>query len=312
MSRADFVEMTTTAIAGTLGNGAVTCIAVSGLPTFTNAFGSPARCIDYVIEDTAGLRFEKGYGTISANVLTRTNVHETWDGTTYATAAPTPLQFGTSPTSGNIRIRIAPTSDQFMPVSPAICPVTGDDLGAYLLNATTPASNNGTNDEFDPSNDYYMPYLNLVRGAISGIMVKCLNSNAGAGIKLSLYEVDTDGYPGPRIVTFNTIPLTASGTLTDTATGTWSPAGAIRIGVGWFYLGSVKNDTTAKVRCTNQNPMIGGPTIRQGGYGFPCCIYKPNELGYTTGLPTGTPGKTGYTTTYASNVGIAAGLRITN
>src|ERR1700722_10414815 len=112
MSRADFISMTTSGIAGTNGNGAVTMSQITSpvnMPTFTQVFGSGTRVIDYTIIDSVGGNWEKGFGSVSGNVLTRLVVHETYNGTTYVSAGASALAFGSAATPRKNNTPPAPT-----------------------------------------------------------------------------------------------------------------------------------------------------------------------------------------------------------
>ena len=74
MRSADYVEETTTSIAGTSGDGAVTLTAVTSKPRLSTVFGTQATTIRYVIEDTSSKKFEQGLGSVSSNVLTRRDI----------------------------------------------------------------------------------------------------------------------------------------------------------------------------------------------------------------------------------------------
>ena len=108
MRAANFIEETTTSIAGTNGDGAVTLSQITSRPRFSTVLGTQNTTVRYVIEDTVIFKYESGIGHVSSNVLTRTKPQVTWDGTTYTDVGTTALQFGSSPTSGNIRVRMAP------------------------------------------------------------------------------------------------------------------------------------------------------------------------------------------------------------
>jgi hypothetical protein len=297
MSRADFIQMTTASIAGTGGNGAVTMSQVTtpvNSPTFTQVFGASARLVDYTIIDSVAGKWEKGYGAVAANVLTRSTIHETYDGTTWNNTSATALAFGASPNAGNVVIRLAPTADAFMPVPPAINRTIGSDgfLG-YQLSAHTTAFGGQSSNPLSASVEYYAPFLLLVRGKVDGVCISITSAGTlGNSVKLGLYEVGTDGLPGPPITLFNAIPVASTGLITDTTAATWSVnAGPLRLTPGWYYLGLMTNDTSFRFECDSGSAqqIAYNPTGRQGGYGFGTGLSKAAQNSYATGLPSSTP-----------------------
>ncbi|HVJ54882.1 MAG TPA: hypothetical protein VM689_20650 [Aliidongia sp.] len=325
MSRADFISMTASAIAGTGGNGAVTLVQVTApvnVPTFSQAFGSSARMVDYTIIDGVAGKWEKGFGSVAGNVLTRSSIHETYDGATYLSGNPSALAFGSTPTVGNIVIRLAPTSDFALPVPSAIQRTVGSDsfLG-YQLSGAIATDNNGSNAALSTGIEYYFPYLNLIRGKIDAVLIGIGSVGAAnAGAKLGIYEVGPDGLPGPCITLANALPLTATGPAVDATPASWGVnAGPIRLTPGWFYIGAMVNDATAQLQMfqgISGRALIYPPTGRVNGYGFGTSVRKTAQNSYATGLPTGVPSQTGGTYVLGNmNDGLgmlAVGLRINN
>jgi hypothetical protein len=303
MSRGDFIEETTTSIAGTSGDGAVTLTQITGLPRFSTVFGTGTRLVDYVIEDTVALKFEKGYGSVASNVLTRTTVHETWNGTTYDDTAPTALQFGSSPTSGNIRVRMAPTGDTFAPIIPAIQTTIGSDTykGYQFSGHCQCNSNPSSSGALGTTNEIYTPFECITRGQVDGFALEVKTAGTGGnGIKAALYECGTNGLPGPCITQFNAIALGSTGFKTDTTPGTWAVnAGPLRISPGWFFIGVMTNDSAVAIANYGGNSWPRQtPLQRADGYGWGTTVSKTAENTYATGMPTGTP-----TGTYTLNSG---------
>ena len=323
MSRADFISMTTSGIAGTNGNGAVTMSQITSpvnMPTFTQVFGSGTRVIDYTIIDSVGGNWEKGFGSVSGNVLTRLVVHETYNGTTYVSAGASALAFGSTPAAGNITIRLAPTVDAFDPITPAIQTTIGSDTyQGYQFTAHYMADGNpGQSGNFATATEYYFPFKSIVRGAVGAVAAQVQTAGASGGsVKLALYEVGQDGLPGPCITQFNTIAVTATGFIVDSAPSSWAVnAGPIRLSPGWFYIGMMTNDTTWLVGAFSGQEVIDyPPTGRNGGYGFGTVLQKTAQNSYAAGLPTGTPSQSGgaYSTKNRAQIGVPAFLlRITN
>lgn len=312
MSRANWIEETTTSIAGTLGDGAVTLTAITGKPRFSSVFGTGARTINYVIEKVSTNSFEEGVGVVSGNVLTRTRPRATWNGTTYDETSPSPLQFGSAPTSGDVLIRIAPLANDFMPAPRGVQNTLGTDAGwiysaHYQQNGST-----GTQATLSTGQEYYAPYLCPIAGHVDGFAYTVAVVGT-TGIKAGLYEVGPDGLPGPNITRFNAISNTSTGLRTDVTPGTWAGnAGPLRVGVDWFYIGWMTNDGSHAYGGWNRSGThsIGFPPLgRFGGYGFGLVIQKTAENSYATGMPSGTP--TGTYSTVSSGAPAIA-LRVVN
>ena len=291
MSRLDFIQATATSIASS-GSGAVTMSDLTGLPGFTDAFGSNPRNVDYVIIDTTNNYYEKGYGVVSAMVLTRSNVHETWNGTTFSTAN-TAFAFSASPSAGQIKVYLAPTADAFIPAPSAIQTTYGSDTyKGFQLSAHINTDNGGSSgDALSTSKEYYVPYLNIIRGQVGGIGFHI--STAGTtGIKSALYEVGPNGMPGNCITQFNAIPDTSTVWATDTTPATWAVnAGPLKLSPGWFYVGFMVNDSAVALKYFSPSfaQQAYPPLGRISAYGFGQYAYKTAQNSYATGMPTGTP-----------------------
>lgn len=292
MSRASWVQETTTSIAGTSGNAAVTLTAVTNTPRFSDAFGTGSRMVNYTIYKASNGYREEGVGVVSGNVLTRTKPRVTWNGTTYDDTGPAALQFGATPTSGDVVIRMSPVAHEFLPAPRAIQTSIGTDPG-WIWSAHHGAFGTpGNLFTFATGTEYYTPWLSPMAGYVDGFGIG-LDLAGSTGIKGGLYEVGVDGLPGPNIARFNEIINTSTGLRTDTTSGTWAGnPGPLRIGIEWFYIGFVCGDSTCRVsgfgRETGQT-ISYPPTGRQGGYGFGCMMSKTAENSYATGMPSGTP-----------------------
>lgn len=287
MRSANFVEETTTSIAGSGGNGAITLSAVTGRPRFSTVFGTQATTIRYVIEDTATGKFETGVGVVSANVLTRTRPQVTWDGATYSDAAPAPIAFGSAPASGNIRVRMAATAEAQGVTMPGrnttvygsgswqFFPVTGSHqhtpgfLGGGFIGADV---------------ERYSAYRLDAPGRLTGVQSYCNAAAAGAVMKWGLYSCGRDGLPGQKIVDFNPISLATTGFKTDTAVASWVPSGPVWLVPGWYYIGFICNSEVAKLGGATNDYAQGatplGPLLQ---YGYANVIMKPGS--FADGLP---------------------------
>lgn len=234
--RADYVEETTTSIAGTSGDGAVTLTQITGLPRFSTVLGTSARVVEYIIEDTVNLYFEKGYGSVSSNVLTRTQPRVTWNGTTYDDTSPSALQFGSSPTSGNIRIRMGALSDSFESAVMTYTSFSGGfDLGLICGDITGGAPNSGG---FGLNSENWFPYLWRGVNPIDQFAVTAPVSNTGRSVKWALAEVTSSSLPGRILIQFGAISYNTSGVKT-VSSSSFTPSGDIKLPIGHYYMGFV-------------------------------------------------------------------------
>lgn len=290
MRSGNFVEETTTSIAGTNGNGAVTMTAVTGKPRFSTVLGSQATTVRYVIERVTDGAFEVGIGSVSSNVLTRTRPQITWDGTsTYDDSTPSPIAFGSTPTSGDVLIRMAATAEAMAPVIPGFNQTVTSGLDStwreYPIANHARQSNGGTtSDALTANREYYGCYRLDTAGLLTGIQYDVTGAVASSNIKVALYPCASNGLPGQKIVDFVTTATATTGVKTDTATGSWSPAGPVWLTPGWYYIGYITNGAITlrgldfRTYGTSRTPI--GWT---GGYGDGNMIYIAGN--YTTGLP---------------------------
>lgn len=288
MRAADYVEETTTSIAGTSGDGAVTLTAITNVPRFSTVFGTQATTIRYVIEDTVNKKFEQGIGYVSSNVLTRTRPQVTWDGSTWDDSTPAALQFGSSPTSGNIKIRMAALAESLAPVISGVnSSISGDaNWRDYPINNASFHGSAGTGSALTADREYYALYRLDAAGLLNGAQFNCTGAVASSNLKWALYPMGHDGLPGKKIVDFVTTSTAATGYKTDTATASWSPAGPVWLNAGWYYIGYISGHA---ITIEGASSAIGSgilkrtPLGRQGGYGMGNSIYVAGS--YTTGLP---------------------------
>lgn len=284
MRSADFVEMTTTSIAAS-GAGAVTCTQIANTPTFTIALGSAAATIRYVIEDTVNKKWEVGIGSVAANVLTRTRPQVTWDGTTLDDSTPTALTFTGSPTSGDIKIRLAPTAESSPASMPALQTViTGDSTwGSYPWSRIEYQGGNGATLTLTADRECYLAYHLPHAGLLTGAQFKVDTAVASSNLKWALYAIGYDGMPGQKIVDFVTTATTTTGVKTDTATGSWTPAQPVWLTPGWYSIGFISGHAIG-IACGGSDSIIQmSPWGRKDAYGYPSYIYVAGS--YSTGLP---------------------------
>jgi hypothetical protein len=289
MSSANFIEETTTSIAGTSGNGAVTLTQVTGKPRFSSAYGTAARVVRYVVEDTANHYYEAGIGSVASNVLTRTSPQVTWNGTTYNQAsAATPLAFGSAPTAGNILVRIAATAESIGIVMPGRnSTISGDaDYRDYPISAHIASANGGgAGQNTTAGTEYYSMYRLENGGALSGFQLPVNGVTGTANVKAALYDIGANGLPKQKIVDFNTFVVTTSGSKTDTAVSTWTPVGPLWLNPGWYAIGIISDNSTLYIQNSGGGSNIVGPSPlgRANVYGYGTTIYVAGN--YTTGLP---------------------------
>lgn len=296
MRSANWVQETTTSIAGTSGDGAVTLTAIANTPRFSSAFGTQATTVRYVITKTSTGEREAGIGSVSSNVLTRTRPQVTWTGSAWDESTPSPLQFGATPTSGDVLVSIAPLAESQGVVIPGMNQtVTGDaNWRDYPITNNANWNNSGaTTDALTIGREYYTGYELRSSGLLTGMQFEVNTAAAGASLKRALYPIGHDGMPGAKMLDFTTTSVASTGIKTDTAfTPVWLTAGLYAIG---FIC-----DGAPALRGFSSTLMTGGRTAfgRHGGYGWGNTVYIAGN--YATGLPTN-PSLSGGTMISASN-----------
>jgi hypothetical protein len=241
--RADFIRMTS----ATGGTGALTCSAQTGYPAISEAF-TGTRLVDYTIAEytssakTQLSKAEAGVGSYvtSTEVLTRTKILSTWDGTTYlpnpgSATAPTALNFGT--TSANVDIMVAPTSMSGVLGLPFTFEATtsvSDGLGSPPLNF----SSSGSTPTITSGHAIYWPILLAHTSPISQFTLRTTGTLTGGAPTFdhAIYEVGSNGKPGKRLINFT--QLTAIGT-TNTNYTSAAIATPVMLQPGWYYAGGL-------------------------------------------------------------------------
>lgn len=281
MRSANYVEETTTSIAGTSGDGAITLTAITSTPRFSTVFGTQATTIRYVIEDTVLKKFETGIGSVSANVLTRTRPQVTWDGTTYDDSTPTALQFGAAPASGNVKIRLSATAESQGTTRPAFQNlVAGDSTwDAYPVSATQNTNNATYFGIMTAGTEYYSMYKLEQAGLLTGRRFQVSATGAGS-IKAALYPMNHLGLPGQKIVDFVTTSVSTSGVKTDSATGSWAPATGIMLTPGYYFIGQISDVAPSLLR-GQASAFVS--LSKKGVYGYSDTLSIAGN--YATGLP---------------------------
>ena len=284
MRAADYVEMTTTSIAGTSGDGAVTCTAITNVPTFTIVFGSGAVQVRYVIEDTVNKKFEQGIGSVASNVLTRTKPQVTWDGTTWSDQGPTALQFGSTPTTGNVKIRLAPlVEDSIRAMAGANTTISGEADWLVFRPSAAGTMAGPSSRTLTADREYYKAFLLDRPGRLLGIQFQVATAQASSNLKMALLACGVDGLPGQKILDFTTTATTSTGVKTDTATGSWSTGAAIWLNPGWYFIGYIASHAIAINGTSGTVTEVSTPLGRGNAYGMTDTCYKAGS--YATGLP---------------------------
>ncbi len=287
MRSANFVEETTTSIAGTAGNGAITLTGIASVPRFSTVFGTQATTIRYVIEDTVGKRFETGIGSVADNVLTRTRPQVTWDGTVYDDSTPAPIAFGSAPASGNIKVRLSATAESQGAVLAGSNRTIASDSNwrDYAITNSVGWDNSGSGTALTANLEYYSCYQNLSAGLLDGVQFD-VTAGVTGNMKLALYAVASNGLPGDKIADFNIASVTTSGIRTDTATGTWTPAGGVCLSPGWYYTAFI-SDVACSIRGYPSSGTFSlkskTPLGRSNGYGWGNTVTSSGS--YAAGLP---------------------------
>jgi hypothetical protein len=288
MRAANGISETTTSIAGTLGDGAVTTTAIANTPRVSSAFGTGAVVVRYIIAKGTTGAFETGIGSFSANVLTRTKPTCTWNGTTMVnTGTISPLQFSATPTSGDVTIRIAPLAESTAPVMPGRnATVAGDTTWRDYpwSQAFSNWGNSGAGQAIVADREYYYYYRLDCAGSLTGIQFEVTTLVAASNVKLALYSIGSDGLPANKIVDFVTVSSATTGVKTDTATGSWTPATGINLTPGWYAVGYIASHAISIRGGPSFQGMCGAtPLGKEGSYGWSNSVYKAGL--YTTGLP---------------------------
>jgi hypothetical protein len=287
MRSADYVQETTTSIAGTSGNGAITLTAIAGSPRLSTVFGAQATTVRYVIEDTTLNKFESGIGSVAANVLTRVRPQVTWDGTTWtdgSASAVAALAFGSTPAAGNVVVRLAATAEVQGIVIPQIQTQFGGDAWRDYPTCANYMGVGAGNAMAVNANQIYHHLYKLDRaGNVNGIQLS-VGTAGGTNLKLALYSLGYNGLPDKKIVDFNLISSATTGVKTDTATGTWTPAGPVYLTPAWYVIAWIADAAIQLDGNWSGSTRRGRtPFGVNGGYGDSQVITVPAT--YASGLP---------------------------
>lgn len=290
---ADFVEMSASAIASA-GAGDVTMAQIAGAqmggsytsgarPKFSTVFGTTARAVKYVIEDITTGAYERGIGYVNASgtdILTRAVVRETWTGSGLVRVGATPLAFTAS--AQNVRVRIAPQSDDSTPAIPQIASVWGTSSGlisGHYCHWNVSQTNTPTS-----AWETYMPYLWQGTAEIDQIGVKVTTAVASAGVKLGIYTMRPDGMPGVCVAHTNNNPLSCAATgFVSASMAASSPGANVRLAPGWYWIGYVASSNSIAFASPHPYYQLQSPAGFVSGVQN-TAIYR-NSGSYATGLP---------------------------
>jgi len=278
MRSADYTQETTTSIAGTVGDGAVTLTQITSTPRFSTVFGTAARAVRYVIENTVSKKMETGIGSVSSNVLTRTKPQITWDGTTWDDQAPAAIQFGAAPTSGDVVIRLAATAEaQGVSMHAIQTSITTDaNWRDYKVSGHLGIQSAATTPTLTANREYYQCYRLDYAGLLSGMQFEVTTAVNSSSMSVALYEMGTNGLPGGKIVDFNNQSTIATGFKTDTTSGTWTPAAKVWLTPGWYVIAFIASHAIAVRASTASTAGSITPTPYGKGsntYGFADTVY---------------------------------------
>lgn len=222
---------------GTGGTGTLTLASVSGWPQPTDVFGTSGTMLGwYEITEytdntlTVEKNYERGVGSLvlSTNVLTRSSIKVTWNGTTWNATTPTALNFGA--TAANIVVTFTASSGTQRPAIP---------FNSTSGSVATPYQSFNTRQQFDSSTGgvvltngtkYYVPIEFNWDGPITTVALQVTTFQAASHCRLGLYDWDTDGFAGNLLTEFTSATQfdcsTANGIKTVTmAAKFWRPPG---------------------------------------------------------------------------------------
>lgn len=203
----NFVQATTT----TTGTGDITLVDVAGFPNFDDAL-SATDTIEYSIKN--GVQWETGLGTYNgSNVLERTTIYATWDGTTYDDTSPTAITLAGSSlvygvnTAQNID---APTVDRIVSAVGALgtgnlaYEFTGVDTGTGFF------QNGGARIDYSLGGTFrwYMNASTLGSPQVAGASIRNINGNSTT---TPIYTISDDLDTGFSTAGADTATITAGG-----------------------------------------------------------------------------------------------------
>lgn len=274
---ANGIECTST----TGGTAALTLTPVSNRPAPDDVWGtSGIRRISYAIEEEANGKFEWGLGTLTLSTLSlaRTKIKATFDGGAYDAIAPAAVSFGSS----GVTVWIAPQADDFMATVPfSVTASPGDNTGLWSAHGLL---SGGTTLTLDT--EFYTPYKWVGQGDITQAAIWVTGGNtASQNVKVAIYEVGDDGFPGRKLYDIGTFSLASTGLVASTS----SPM-PFNLPPGWYYIGMITSHSTPQLRAI-------GTTILETPAGTSSSAFPTTRFSkagsYASGLPD--PASTGLT-----------------
>jgi hypothetical protein len=286
------------------GTGALTCTAQTGYPIVSKAF-TGTRIIEYSIAEFTDSsksqlsKAETGIGTYNTatEVLTRTEVKTTWDGTTYlpnpgSSTAPSALSFGT--TAANIDIV----------VTPIVSTVLGG--GSFVYGQVTSVSDglgvgpgffsitSGTISLQASGTVLYTPWYVTTARRYSRAAVRCTSAaTAGGGaastLNCALYEVGSNGAPGKQLINFGNLGRLTTANVTYQSAAVATPVFLVP---GWYYVALlwIANSDTGTPAVRGCGPSVGAPSGVLFANAFPASfltVGSQNVLNDPATAPTG-------------------------
>jgi hypothetical protein len=223
----------TKATTTTTGTDTLTLSAVTGFPLPSDVFGVNSY-VQYSLLDANGSK-EAGIGQVAAsNMLVRTRIVATWDGSTYSDVTPSALNLS----AGTHQVFITPLTDGFFeplafPTTFAAAAASRNVSSCHLYGA--PATTTLTLGTL-----YGVPFRLECAGVLTHMGVWVNTAGAGSQILVGLYDVKPDGHPGKLLAT-------TGSPLDSTSTGLKMNAVAeqIRLKPGWYWTGLLALNGTA-------------------------------------------------------------------
>jgi hypothetical protein len=239
MQRANFVEETAVSIAGTNGNGDVTLTPVYGYPSIERALGTGTVFIPYVIEDTYNFKMESGLGKVVGGVLTRLKPQTTWDAATdtYNNFAPAPLEFGSNPEPGSIRVRIALTAENSPPLHPGMvnAGLSTEAWNQYPISPHLGAqTGSGAGVSSSPGTEFHTYYRLDYGGRLTGLQIDLTGSYANSIIRLAVYDIGPDALPSRKLAQTHNIDASTTGLRTLNDPSLWVHGQNVFLNPGWY------------------------------------------------------------------------------
>ena len=244
-------------------------------PSWRDVFGSSGeRLVSYALRSLESGQREGGVGicNLGSHTLARIKPMVTWSGSEYSRAPAGPLAI-----ADNVVVMCAPLAENW-PLATAFMVQSG---GAACFLASS--VNLGVL-QLTSQREYYVPMLWTGAGRINQWGVRVSSAVAGTAVKAAVYQVNTDGGPGPQLFAFDNIaPPTATGFRTIVQSA------GVAVPPGWLYLGLVTSGTpTLSIMATPAcGPAPGiGHFFASGNYGTGMPATPAGLTAASSGRPT--------------------------